>query len=244
MFVKSILVGALAALAAAQSSVISFTNSLPSPAEVGKPFTLTYTTTGSGPVSIILRKGNPNDLQTVATLTSDATGGSYQWTPATDLASGTDYALQIQQGSEINYLGPFPLTGGSASGGGSSSSSSMSTPMAPPSYGPMTTMTSSTEMTSMMMTSTAASNSTSSFTTTAMMPVGTGNATMTRNATMSMATLTKSAGPHATNGGGAGYQGTSTGPNAAQSTGGASTLMVGGSAIAIVFGAVAAVVMG
>lgn len=49
------------------------------------------------------------DLKTVATLTTDATNGQYIWTPAGSLVNGNDYALQITQGSQLNYFGPCKL---------------------------------------------------------------------------------------------------------------------------------------
>ncbi|KAI5370301.1 hypothetical protein Slin15195_G011790 [Septoria linicola] len=233
MFTKAILVGALAALAAAQSTVISFTNALPAPAQVGIPFELTYATTdASSPITILLRKGASNDLQTVSTLTSAATGGSFEWTPASDLEDGSDYALQIQQGTEVNYLGPFSIEGGSGTGASTSSSSA-----APPSYG---------ESTSITLTATASANGTASRTFTAVAPYGTGNATIPRNTTMSSATLTRTSTPTGGAGSttGAGFQGSQTGSDTAQSTGGASTLMAGSSAVALALGAVAALIMG
>ncbi|KAF2214825.1 hypothetical protein CERZMDRAFT_120414 [Cercospora zeae-maydis SCOH1-5] len=223
MFVKSILVGALAALAAAQSAAISFTNPLPQ-ARVGQSFELTWQTNdASAPVTILLRKGDANNLQTVSTLTSSATGGKYEWTPASDLAPASDYALQITQGSNTNYLGPFSISGGTGTGTGSSSSSSAESPAG---YATVST----------------SANSTSSQSITAMPPYATGNATLPRNTTMTSATL-KPTGSTPGNTNGAGFQGSQTGSNGAQSTGGASSLLAGGSSVALALGAVAAIIM-
>jgi len=128
----------LGVLASSAFAALTFT-SAPSTVAAGSTYTLTYTTDDTtDPVSIILRKGNPADLTTIGTLTSTATGGSYSWTVAANLVSGTDYALEIMQGTVTNYYGPFSLTGGStapsstssgsmsASISGSSSSGSMS----------------------------------------------------------------------------------------------------------------------
>jgi Ser-Thr-rich glycosyl-phosphatidyl-inositol-anchored membrane family len=84
------------------------------------------------PVTITLRKGDPQNLQTVSTLTSKHLGienskradsapgtgsdGYFLWTPDSSLATGSDYALQITQGqSDINYSGPFAVIGGTGS---------------------------------------------------------------------------------------------------------------------------------
>jgi hypothetical protein len=69
MFSKSILVSAFAALAYAQSSVLSFTR-VPNPVTAGEATAITYATNDTTtPVTIILRKGPSGNLQTVSTLT-------------------------------------------------------------------------------------------------------------------------------------------------------------------------------
>lgn len=86
---------------------------------------MTYATNDtSSPVTIILRKGPSNDLDTVATLTDSATNGQYIWTPSDSLVNGNgriasaaqaakrlticfaDYALEITQNGQTNYYGP------------------------------------------------------------------------------------------------------------------------------------------
>lgn len=95
-FAKALLFGALAASAAAQSAVLTFTR-VPNPITDGEPQAILYATNDtSTPVTIILRKGNPNDLQTVDVLTNDATNGQYIWTPPKSLPNGYDYALEIR----------------------------------------------------------------------------------------------------------------------------------------------------
>ncbi|KAM3418644.1 extracellular matrix protein [Cercospora zeina] len=220
MFVKSIVVGALAALAAAQSAAISFTNPLPQ-ARVGQSLELTWQANdASAPVTILLRKGDANNLQTVSTLTSSATGGKYEWTPASDLAPGSDYALQITQGSNTNYLGPFSISGGTGT-----ASSSSSPAASPAGYSTVSAPVNS--------------SSSSSQTVTALPPYATGNATTPRNTTMTL----KPTGSNPDNTNGAGFQGSETGSNAPKSTGGASSLLAGGSSVALALGAVAAVLV-
>ncbi|KAJ9623516.1 hypothetical protein H2203_005778 [Taxawa tesnikishii (nom. ined.)] len=116
-FFKTLALGAsaLASFAAAQSANLGFT-STPTSVKAGTPVTIKYTAENlDSPVTITLRKGDPNNLSTIGVLTSSATNGTYTWIPADSLADGDDYALQITQGNEINYSGEFSLSGGNAS---------------------------------------------------------------------------------------------------------------------------------
>ncbi|KAK4635232.1 hypothetical protein CLAFUW4_00593 [Fulvia fulva] len=231
MFAKALFVGVLAAFAAAQgtSSTLYFTR-VPSPITAGQQTALTYATGDTtSPVTILLRKGNPGDLKTVATLTDSATNGQYIWSVDRSLENGADYALEIKQGNELNYFGPFQIQGGGQ--GGSSSSSSAS--------GSMTSHGSSSAIATM----TVSQNS--SAITTATISAGTGTS-MSRNQTMSSATLTRTSSESATETpagtSGAGFQGSQTSASAPASTGAASSLVAtGGSALALAFGAVAAI---
>ena len=111
MFMKALIWGALAALAAAQSKVLTFTH-VPNPVTDGQPQAITYTTNDTlHPVTIILRKGVTTDLTTVEVLTDNSYGGQYIWKPAVSLPDGDDYALEITQGTQINYYGPFIVQG-------------------------------------------------------------------------------------------------------------------------------------
>ena len=143
MFTKTLLLSALAALAAAQSTVLTFTI-LPKPVTDGQAHAITYATNDTSsvsdaqfirsakrhtniiqPVSIILRQGPSTDLKDVETLTTDARNGQYIWTPSTSLPNGNNYALQIKQGDQINYFGPFTVQGASTSSSMSASASPM-----------------------------------------------------------------------------------------------------------------------
>jgi hypothetical protein len=75
-------------------------------------------------VTILLRQGLSGNLQDVETLTTDAKNGQFVWTPSTSLPNGNNYALQIKQGSEFNYFGPFSVQGASSSASASTSSGS------------------------------------------------------------------------------------------------------------------------
>ena len=76
MFSKAVLVSALAALASAQSAVLTFTH-VPNPVTDGQAQAITYATNDTtSPVTITLRKGVSTDLQTVAILTSKSIQGA------------------------------------------------------------------------------------------------------------------------------------------------------------------------
>ncbi|KAF2263767.1 hypothetical protein CC78DRAFT_544714 [Lojkania enalia] len=111
----------------AQSVVITSTFST---VEVGETVEITYTPADDTPTTLTLRKGNSNDLQTIETLTTSATGGTFEWTVSNDLEPGDDYALQIEQddGSESNFFGFFSITGGSNGGAAASVTSSSPPP--------------------------------------------------------------------------------------------------------------------
>jgi len=72
---------------------------------------------------VVLRKGKNEALDTLETLTTSATGGSWMWEVSSELENADDYALEIQQGGENNYIGPISLTGGSDAKPSSSSAS-------------------------------------------------------------------------------------------------------------------------
>ncbi|KAF1911548.1 Ser-Thr-rich glycosyl-phosphatidyl-inositol-anchored membrane family-domain-containing protein [Ampelomyces quisqualis] len=80
--------------------------------EAGKSYTITYSPKDQ-PATLILRKGLSTDLATIATI-GTGQAGSFTWNVPSTLPNGADYALQITQGSEINYSGQFGLTGGSS----------------------------------------------------------------------------------------------------------------------------------
>ncbi|KAJ8107138.1 hypothetical protein OPT61_g9073 [Boeremia exigua] len=95
--------------------------------QAGQTYTITYSPADNTPTTFILRKGLSTDLDTVGTLTSTATGGTFSWTVDRSLANGADYALEIRQDGETpNYSGQFGLTGGSAAASSSASAASAS----------------------------------------------------------------------------------------------------------------------
>lgn len=82
----------------------------------GQTYTITYSPKDNTPTTFILRQGESTNLNTIDTITTTATGGSFTWTVPKDLANAPNYALEIrQEGVEPNYSGQFGLTGGSGS---------------------------------------------------------------------------------------------------------------------------------
>ncbi|KAL1603611.1 hypothetical protein SLS60_005199 [Paraconiothyrium brasiliense] len=90
-------------------------NSWPDSVTAGETVTLTYSPKDAA-TTIILRKGPSTNLDTLQTLTTTSTGGSFEWAVPSSLENGDDYAFEIQQaGSVPNYSGQFSLSGGVAS---------------------------------------------------------------------------------------------------------------------------------
>ncbi|RPA98034.1 hypothetical protein L873DRAFT_1828713 [Choiromyces venosus 120613-1] len=149
----------------------------------GSPITIKWTPSTSGPVTLVLRKGDGNNLDTITTITSGIpNSGSFDWTPSSTLPAGDDYAIQIISGGVSNYSPKF----GISSTVSSSSSSS-------------TTMSTSTRSSSSSTSSTITSTSTSSSSTAnaSATPSGT-NTTETSSSTTRTSTHSS---PTATSGG-------------------------------------------
>src|SRR5579859_194980 len=106
-------------------SVTASTNLVP-----GQPFTITRTTDSSSIVSLILRKGDAANLNTV--LESIATNipntGSYTWYPENTLPGGSDYALEILGSDGIpNYSHYFAINNAAVSAAAASTGASAMT---------------------------------------------------------------------------------------------------------------------
>jgi len=214
-------VSALASVALAQSNTLFFTN-VPTSVTVGKSYSIQWKTADTtSPVTITLRKGPSGNLQTISTLTSSATGTEYTWIPDKSLADGSDYALQITQGNQINYSGQFTLSGGSPSAISSAVSASASS------------SASAASVSQSVLSLTVSSNSTASAVSSlSAASTGKSNSTVS-TATLSAATKATSAATKATGA----ASGTQTAAQGAP-TGGAGQL--GSSPMALIFGAVAA----
>ncbi|PYI18860.1 hypothetical protein BO99DRAFT_158961 [Aspergillus violaceofuscus CBS 115571] len=113
MRASSSLVAAFACLAqiGIAEAALSFTQ-WPSVIRAGQPTTLNWQTDSDAPVTVTLRKGNSQNLDTVQTLASNAQGGSFTWIPDSTIENGDDYAFQIQQNGYVNYSGLLQVTGG------------------------------------------------------------------------------------------------------------------------------------
>jgi len=112
---KALLMGAsLVAYALAQTK-IAFT-SVPAVAVAGDSYNITWGGGDGSAVTITLRQGDPNDLNTIATLADGVTENFFLWKVSESLDPASDYALQITQGQDgINYSGLFSIAGGSGS---------------------------------------------------------------------------------------------------------------------------------
>ncbi|KAI9709248.1 MAG: hypothetical protein M1820_003368 [Bogoriella megaspora] len=133
-FSTTILVGTIASIAAAQSSVIQL-NDYPNPITASGPNKITFTTTNkdpSVPVQIVVKDGpannlNPDPIDVVtdsAEFSPDTGLGSVQYFPK---VCGQNLALQISQGDEINYSGRFDITGCKETSSSASASATAST---------------------------------------------------------------------------------------------------------------------
>lgn len=176
----------------------------------GQTYTITYSPADNTPTTFILRKGLSTDLDTVGTLTTTATGGTFSWTVDSSLANGADYALEIRQDGETpNYSGQFGLTGGSAAASSSASASSASSVASVISSRASSASASASASLSSLISSAVSSASASA--------TGTVSVTASTNGTVSSATLSRTAsGTRAT--------GSSTSASIPESTGAAASL--------------------
>ncbi|KAK0511166.1 hypothetical protein JMJ35_006718 [Cladonia borealis] len=188
--------------AVAQSTMIAFTNP-PANITAGKSVDLTWAGGDGSPVTLTLQQGLPSDLQTVLLVTGSATGTSYTWNVPSSLPDASNYAFKIQQGDNPpNYTGMITLTGGSTTGPTLAVSALASSSSTSTSASVSATSTVGTNPASGGVVGGGSSNGTSSSgnaTTTAPAAVGTGasgsaatGTALSRNTTMSHATLTSS----------------------------------------------------
>ncbi|MCJ1408964.1 hypothetical protein MMC19_003041 [Ptychographa xylographoides] len=129
-YLSTILAGAACVVATVAQTVpqIAFTTLPGATVQAGVPVQLAWSGgDNTSAVTITLKQGMEDNLQTVALITGDATGNNYTWTPSSSIPSGTNYALQISQGNDdVNYSGMFTFTGGASSTSSTSSMSSTS----------------------------------------------------------------------------------------------------------------------
>ncbi|OCK96973.1 uncharacterized protein K441DRAFT_26440 [Cenococcum geophilum 1.58] len=225
-------VSALASAALAQSDTLSFTN-VPTSVTVGNSYPIEWKTSDTtSPITILLRKGPSGNLLTISTLTSTATGTAYTWIPDKSLVDGSDYALQITQGTQINYSGQISLSGGSLSAVSSSASASASSSVSASSSASAASVSNS-----ILSTTAITGNSTASVTpSVSAASTGKGNSTIS-TATLSATKITSAITSAASTG--AGASGTQTAAQGAPTPSGAAG-QLGSSPMALIFGAVAA----
>ncbi|KAI0409428.1 Ser-Thr-rich glycosyl-phosphatidyl-inositol-anchored membrane family-domain-containing protein [Xylaria palmicola] len=99
----------LAALLGFVNAKVHLTNSNFDDIEAGQTFEITWDE-AEGPVTLTLKDGEEGDLQDVATITTNAAGNSFVWAVDPSLPSG-DYAIEIDDGADINYSAMFPVEG-------------------------------------------------------------------------------------------------------------------------------------
>ena len=64
-------------------------DSLPASVDVGSSFNITWAGGDGSPVTLTLRRGNPNDLDTVTTIASNVDGYWYNWNIPSTIQSGS-----------------------------------------------------------------------------------------------------------------------------------------------------------
>ncbi|KAI8948940.1 Ser-Thr-rich glycosyl-phosphatidyl-inositol-anchored membrane family-domain-containing protein [Xylaria longipes] len=151
----------LAALLGFVNAKVQLTNSNFDDIEAGSTFEITWSG-AEGPVTLTLKDGDENNLKTVKTITTNASGESFEWAVDPSLPSG-DYALEIDDGSDINYSKMFPVDGTDApTSSSASSSSTVSITSSTASPSSTSSESTSTESTSSESTSTETTSSSSS----------------------------------------------------------------------------------
>ncbi|KAL3417641.1 hypothetical protein PVAG01_10651 [Phlyctema vagabunda] len=175
-FSTSFVLAALASLVAAQNP---FTFTTLSSITAGQPFDITWApSTGDvQTVTLILRQGDPNNLNTVTTIAAGIENtGSFSWTPPTTLVNGDGYAFEIQNdlnpainnySNQFSISSPNTVTPSSTAAASTSSSAVTSTSVSASTTTGSTTGTStvSNDSTTSTGTSTGATTGTSSSTT-------------------------------------------------------------------------------
>ncbi|KAI0466467.1 Ser-Thr-rich glycosyl-phosphatidyl-inositol-anchored membrane family-domain-containing protein [Xylaria cf. heliscus] len=184
----------LAALLGFVNAKVQLTNSNFDDIEAGSTFEITWSG-AEGPVTLTLKDGEENNLKTVQTITTNASGDSFVWAVDPSLPSG-DYALEIEDGSDVNYSKMFPVEGtaaptsatSSSSVSATSSSTSASTTSSESSSSESSsstdsssseTTTSESSTTSAATTTTSSSSNSTSVRTTTSAPTSTSNAAQT-----------------------------------------------------------------
>ncbi|KAJ8124639.1 hypothetical protein O1611_g9002 [Lasiodiplodia mahajangana] len=99
----------LAGLLSLVNAKVQLTNSNFDGIEAGSTFEITWSG-AEGPVTLTLKNGAEDDLQDVQTITTNASGDSFEWAVDPALVTG-DYAIEIDDGTDINYSKMFSVDG-------------------------------------------------------------------------------------------------------------------------------------
>ncbi|KAI1436757.1 Ser-Thr-rich glycosyl-phosphatidyl-inositol-anchored membrane family-domain-containing protein [Xylaria sp. CBS 124048] len=100
---------ALAALVGLVNAKAEITNSNFDGITAGSTFDITWDN-AQGPVTLTLKTGDSANLDTVDTITSGATGNSFEWMVDPSLPSG-NYAIEIDDGTDPNFSAMFSVAG-------------------------------------------------------------------------------------------------------------------------------------
>ncbi|GIK00095.1 hypothetical protein Aspvir_004110 [Aspergillus viridinutans] len=99
----------------------------------GKPYTIEWDPTTTGPVSLVLLRGPSNNVLPIATLAdSIPNSGSFSWTPSTSLEPDTTHyglMLVVEGTGQYQYSTQFGISNPDYTGSTSSSSSTATTPI-------------------------------------------------------------------------------------------------------------------
>ncbi|KAJ8120424.1 hypothetical protein ONZ43_g2864 [Nemania bipapillata] len=149
----------LSALLGLVNAKVHLTNSNFDGIEAGSTFEITWDD-AEGPVTLTLKDGSENNLQTVQTITTNASGDSFVWAVDPALVTG-DYAIEIDDGTDMNYSKMFTVDGVAATSSSVSSSATVSSTSSSASASSTSSETSSTESSSTTTSSSATSTTTS-----------------------------------------------------------------------------------
>ncbi|KAI1203908.1 Ser-Thr-rich glycosyl-phosphatidyl-inositol-anchored membrane family-domain-containing protein [Nemania serpens] len=145
----------LAALLGLVNAKVHLTNSNFDGIEAGSTFKITWDD-AEGPVTLTLKNGPSDDLKDVETITANASGKSFVWPVDPALTTG-NYAIEITDGTDVNYSKAFSVEGTAPSS--SSSATPSSTSSSTSSTSSSSSSSSSTESSSTKTSSSATSSS-------------------------------------------------------------------------------------
>ncbi|KAF8467776.1 Ser-Thr-rich glycosyl-phosphatidyl-inositol-anchored membrane family-domain-containing protein [Kalaharituber pfeilii] len=162
---------ALVALSALSAFVFAQENPISSPTAgtvlvAGQDHTITWNPTTQGSVTLVLRKGDSKNLDTLNTIAADiANTGSFDWTVPENVESGEDYSVEIMYPGGSNFSPQFTIESNfvatrSTTEVSTTETSTTTTSAATSIANSTMTTTTETTITSFVSTTTAAPNST------------------------------------------------------------------------------------